>query len=246
MKYLIILLALLTQVSAKNPELPPKPEHYFNDYAGIVSTAVAEAQDARLVKLEERTGVEFVVAVFPQYDSDDDYAMYCTQVASSWGIGKKKEDNGVVLFIFLKDRDGKTRTQLVTGFGVEEAIPDATAKTIVDLEIRPHVRAAKAAKKFADQQAEWDAAVVNGVNGVIAALNHSYSPPAKTASKEGWTGFQIFLLVLVIVVVLVFLSATSSGGGLYFSGGGSSSSSSSSGSSWGGGDFGGGGAGGSD
>src|SRR5206468_7259519 len=42
--------------------LPPPPEHYFNDYAGVVPKDVAERLDAKLRAFDEQTSSQIVVA----------------------------------------------------------------------------------------------------------------------------------------------------------------------------------------
>ena len=64
---------------------------------------VAERLDAKLRAFDEQTSSQIVVAVFPELPSPslEDFTI---RTAQSWRVGRKKLDNGVVLFVFVKDR----------------------------------------------------------------------------------------------------------------------------------------------
>src|SRR6185295_12750689 len=106
--------------------LPPPPEHYFNDYAGVVPKDVAERLDAKLRDFDEQSSSQIVVTVFPELPSPslEDFTI---RAAQSWRVGRKKLDNGVVLFVFIKDR----KMRIEVGYGLEGALPDATANGII-------------------------------------------------------------------------------------------------------------------
>lgn len=248
-KFLLLALSALSLQAFAAEKLPPSPEHYFNDYAGLVSKSTADSLEAKLVDLEKRTTIQFVVATFPTLESDSQVTDYAQRVMQSWHVGQKKTNNGVTLFIFLKNKAGKTDTVIQTGYGLEGALPDATCKAIVDNDIRPHVRAAKAN----GSQSEWNAALTSGVNSVIKASQGEYkvetsSPDVETLKKV----IRWFFIIIVCIVILMVIIAILGGGGSYSSGGYSSGGSwgSSSGGggvfSGGGGSCGGGGASGSD
>jgi uncharacterized protein len=243
MKSLLSIIALLWCISAFAETIPPKPEHYFNDYAGLTSQATANQLDEQLTALDKQSSTQFVVAVYPTMDSESEVADYTQRIAQSWHVGQKGTNNGVVLFVFVKDNKGKTTTRLEVGYGLEGVLPDATAKNIIDTQIRPHIRAAKAGAG----QPEWEAAFRGGIVSVIAAIKNEYH--AASVASFGGTDLSLATIVAIIIIALiiifliaVFSSGSSGGGG----GGYYSSGSSSSGSSSGGGSFGGGGASGSD
>src|ERR1700736_4442441 len=113
--------------------IPPKPTGYFNDYAGIVSKTVAMRFNAQLAQFERDTSNQVVVAIFPKMQSDDDIAAYTQRVAESWGVGEKDKRNGTVLFVFVEDR----KMIIQVGYGLEGALPDATAFNITEYNIKP-------------------------------------------------------------------------------------------------------------
>jgi uncharacterized protein len=56
--------------------------------------------------------------------------------ANAWGIGRKGADDGVAIFIFVKDR----RMRIEVGRGLEKALPDDDAQSIIDEQLRPALR----------------------------------------------------------------------------------------------------------
>src|SRR5438445_8895428 len=101
---LLIFIALLAINSQGAQVIPPKPDRYFNDYAGVVSKEAASRFNEQLAQFERDTSDQIVVAVFPKMQSDSDIADYTQRVAQAWGVGQKERRNGVVLFVFIQDR----------------------------------------------------------------------------------------------------------------------------------------------
>src|SRR5213082_1651041 len=95
--------------------MPPKPDRYFNDYAGVVSQEAARRFNEQLAQFERETSNQIVVAVFPKMQSDSDLADYTQRVAQSWDVGQKDKRNGAVLFVFTQDR----KMYIQVGYGVE-------------------------------------------------------------------------------------------------------------------------------
>lgn len=135
--------------------LPPKPAHYFNDYAGFVPADAARALDSRLVDLDRGTSIQIVVAIFPSLPPSTSLEDFTVRTAQSWRVGDKKLDRGLVLFVFVKDH--KLRVEV--GYGLEDKVPDAVAVRIVNDVIAPKLRAG-----------EPVAGLGAGVDALIAAV----------------------------------------------------------------------------
>src|SRR5438067_11717823 len=102
--HLAVAAAALFAITSHAAEvIPPKPDRYFNDYAGVVSKSAAERFNEELAQFERETSDQVVVAVFPKMQSDSDVADYTQRVAQAWGVGQKERRNGVVLFVFVQD-----------------------------------------------------------------------------------------------------------------------------------------------
>jgi len=245
-----LFLAALTlfAISANAAEvIPATPSAYFNDYAGVVSKEAASRFNEQLAQFERDTSDQVVVAVFPKMQSDSDIADYTQRVAQAWGVGQKERRNGVVLFVFIEDR----KVIIQVGYGLEGALPDATAFDITERHIKPLFRAGN-----------YEAGLATGIDLICKAIRGEHKGFGKTAAERQSGGgvfsllpFIIFIIVLIIISRVIRkaggYSYSSRGGGPVFipsgggwsSGGGSSSGGGFSGFSGGGGSFGGGGAG---
>jgi uncharacterized protein len=240
-------LAILLAISAHAAEvIPSKPDRYFNDYAGVVSKEAADRLNEQLAQFERETSDQVVVAVFPKMQSDSDIADYTQRVAQAWGVGQKERRNGVVLFVFIQDR----KMFIQVGYGLEGALPDATAFDITERHIKPLFRAGN-----------YEAGLATGIDLICKAIRGEYKGSGKTVAERQGVGGAVSTVLpfIVFIIVLILLSRlfqkrgysySSRGGGPVFipSGGGWSSSSGGSGGgfsgfSGGGGSFGGGGAG---
>ncbi len=229
---------------ASEAALPALPIRYFNDYASLVSAVDGARFETQLRGFDTETSNQVVVAIFPELPSPslEDFTI---RTAQGWRAGRKKLDNGVVLFVFVKDR----KIRLEVGYGLEGALPDALAKRIVDDEIASRFRAG-------DPVGGLSA----GIDAILKATRGEYKPSARGRSA-GSILLQVLLLVVMVVVVLALLqaqmgSALYTGGGYRtyrrggwrgggWGGGGWGGASSGGGFSGGGGGFGGGGASGS-
>src|SRR5438128_5251396 len=121
MKSLWFLAALLGTVAAPAEVIPPIPRAYFNDYAQVVSPAVATELNQQLEQFERKTSIQILVAVFPKMQSDSSIEDYTVRVAQAWGVGQKDKSNGAALFVFIQDH----KMYLQVGYGLEGALPDA-------------------------------------------------------------------------------------------------------------------------
>ena len=230
--------------------IPPKPDRYFNDYAGVVSQEAARRFNEQLAQFERETSDQVVVAIFPKMQSDSDVADYTQRVAQSWGVGQKERRNGVVLFVFVQDR----KMFIQVGYGLEAALPDITAFDITEYKMKPRFRTG-----------DYEGGIAAGIDSIFKAIRGEYKGSGKTVAEQhrrGSGGAPSFLFFIIFVIALIVISrimrrlggygySSGRGGPVFFPGGGGGGGWSSGGGggggfggfSGGGGSFGGGGAG---
>lgn len=228
--------------------IPPTPDRYFNDYAGVVSREVADRLNTQLAQFERDTSNQVIVAVYRKMQSESSIEDYTRRVAQTWGVGQKDRRNGVVLFVFVEDR----KMFIQVGYGLEGALPDVTAFDIAERQIKPRFRVN-----------DYEGGLVTGVDLICKAIRGEYKGSGRTNAEtrhdNGSTGGLLVFLIAVVIILLMMRASRRFGGyrytglgGPYISGGwGGSGGSWSSGSSGGGfggfssggGSFGGGGAG---
>jgi uncharacterized protein len=242
------LIGFLAARSQAAEVIPPKPERYFNDYAGVVSKESAYRFNEQLAQFERETSDQVMVAIFPKMQSESDIADYTQRVAQAWGVGQKDRRNGVVLFVFVQDR----KMFIQVGYGLEGALPDITAFDITERKIKPYFR-----------QGDYQGGIAIGIDSIFKAIRGEYKGSGKTVAETRHRGGGVpsFLFFIIFIVALIVISklqrrlggygySSRRGGPVFFPGGGGGGGWSSggggggfSGFGGGGGSFGGGGAG---
>lgn len=249
---LTILFALysLVPIAQIEKELPskPTPPRLVVDYTGTLAPDQQEALERKLVSFDDSSSSQ-VAIVIVETTGDRDIADYAVALGRAWGIGNKEFNNGVLLLIAKNDR----KLWIATGYGLEGALPDITAKQIVEEVIKPNFR-----------ENDFYRGLDEGTDAIIAATSGEYTAPANYRGSKKKEGVPAIVILLVIFLILFILKRGNRGGnydsrgfhgrgpgGIWFlpSGGSSFGGGRSSGGGgfggFGGGSFGGGGAGGS-
>ena len=238
------LLLLLGAALAEYPALSGR----VVDAAGILKAETKASLTQKLQALEDKSGIQLVVATVPSLDGQD-IAPYAIELARKWGLGEKSKSNGLLLLVAPKEH----RVRFEVGDGLEGTMTDVVTKVIISNAIAPRFK-----------QNDFDGGIVRGVDDAITALTTDASDwvkhqpqPRRQSNDSGIAGLLpiIFLLIFVFIVFssarrggygpnVVFIPSGSrggwSGGGGGWSGGGGGG-----GFSGGGGSFSGGGASGS-
>ena len=174
--------------------IPPKPDRYFNDYAGVVSKEAAHRFNEQLAQFERETSNQVVVAVFPKMETDSSIEDYAQRVAESWDVGQKILKNGVVLLVFIADR----KMSIQVGYGLEGTLPDIIAYDIRENHIKPRFR-----------NNDYEGGLATGIDLIFKSIRGEYKGSGKTAAEksENETSNWGFLLVLLVIVILVVLTS---------------------------------------
>jgi uncharacterized protein len=211
--------AFLAAVPARGDvAIPPPPAHYFNDGAALVSAGDASRIDAKLRDLDEQTSTQIVVAIFPELP-EPSLEDFTVRTAQAWRVGRKKLDNGAVLFIFVKER----LSRIEVGYGLEGALPDAVCKDILQDRLAPEFRAGR-----------YAAGIDAAIDAMIQATRGEYKATGRSAApSKGIPQGCITAIVLALFFGFPLFFRRRGwrtyGGGGWWTGG------------WGGGGFGGGG-----
>jgi uncharacterized protein len=111
-----------------------KPTGYVNDFAHAIDAANAQRLEAYCGILERATGAQMTIVTIDTLDGDD-IADVASKLYHQWGIGKKPNDEGILMLFAIKDK--KDRAEI--GYGLEPVITDADSGTIMR-GIRPILR----------------------------------------------------------------------------------------------------------
>lgn len=244
MRRIGLALGLLFLASTARAADVPQATGFVTDLAGLLPQPTRDALTNKLTTYEQATSIEIAVLIVPTLGGETPHD-YADAVWKAWGIGKKGEDNGVLVLVVPPP---EKKAWIQTGCGIQGWLTDVQCAHIVSDVMKP--------LNLQDKRAE---AVVAGVDAVISKLGatpwaeRAKLTPPKDSSEWSTEGIVVVVVIvaLVLFVMWLFFAALgndySGGGGGYSSWGGSSSSSSSDSGGFGGfggGDSGGGGGGG--
>ena len=81
----------------------PRPQGAVNDFASVIASNEEQRIDTICREVLQKTGTAIVIVTVDTV-GDSDYATYANELYADWGIGKKGEDKGVLIFLAKKER----------------------------------------------------------------------------------------------------------------------------------------------
>src|SRR5438552_3998908 len=202
MKRLLVAIALLSSVFAtaqieKIIPSRPVPPRLVNDFTGTLTPEQVQALEQKLVSYDDSTSNQVAVVLM---NSTGDYPIeeVSLGILRNWGVGGKDHNNGIVLLVAKNDH----KIRIEVGYGLEGAIPDVTAKSIIDNDLTPNFKEDNFYRGL-------DAAT----DDIIKAAAGEYKAPAGY-HKRG-KGFPIGSIIFVIIILsIIFGSRGGPGGGM--------------------------------
>lgn len=193
----IILVALCFQATAQNIPPRPNPPKLVNDLAGVMTHDQVETLERKLYTYDDSTSNQIVVVTIKstgEYDIQD----VALKILRDWGVGNKEKNNGIVLLAAIDDR----KIWIATGYGLEGAIPDITAKHIIENEIVPNFKQSNYYRGFDE-----------ATSAIIKAAAGEYKAEAGYNKRRGGKGIPPFAIFIGIFVILAIISAINKRGG---------------------------------
>lgn len=195
----------------------PAHEGYVTDAAHVIDPARRAELEGFLDQLQKKTGAEFAVLTIATTAPEAPEA-YKTRVFQAWGIGKKGEDNGVLLLVAMQER----ALRFETGYGLEGALPDGWQARMLRNVVVPKFRAGdpgegitlavvESAKRIAAEKGvtiEWDGRPL------------VYDDGGGARSGRGIPMWLVALIIVIVVSNLASQGGRGRRGGRYYGGGG--------------------------
>ena len=132
---IMLCLAVLTVTAQVPPR--PDPPRLVNDFAGILGDC--QWLEDSLERIAMETSNQICVVTMNDF-GDYDKAWMAYSIGQEWGVGKKGNNNGVVILIKPKTAESKGEAFIAPGYGLEGAITDATSTRIVNQEMIPYFK----------------------------------------------------------------------------------------------------------
>lgn len=164
---------------------------YVSDPTNILAPAATDTINAILGRLEKSTGIETAVVMLPSIGENDIFD-FSTDLFRKWGIGKAKNNNGL-LILFVMDQH---KVRFATGYGIEGTMTDAMSKRIQMQYMVP-----------AFKRSDWNKGMVDGVRAAAKVLDGSMEPEA--AGDDTDTSDLLFSIGIIIGVILLAMFVSS-------------------------------------
>lgn len=191
---LFIVCSLWVVVYAKDIPVKPNPPRLVNDYAGALSNEEKASLENKLVTYFDSTSTQIAIVIENSIE-DDDVTDYCERLATAWGIGEKGKNNGLLIYVALKEH----KIRIHTGYGMEATITDALSKRIIEQNIKPNFRN----KDYYTGLDEATAIIMRAASGEYVNDREQKAPG----------GFSKLLLLIFIIIILMVIFRKRGGGG---------------------------------
>lgn len=164
---------------------------YVANQDAILSSSATDRINQLLHSLNQRTGIEIAVVAIngEQNTSARDVSM---ELFDAWKIGKKGEDNGIIIILTKASREVFIRT----GYGVEGILTDALSTRIVNKYMIPYFK-----------KGQWDEGFLSGVSQIVSLLEKDYGNISlKTENKtKNYFVISLFYLIISLIYFVVAL-----------------------------------------
>jgi len=179
------------------------------DAAGILSPEAKQKIETKEKELEEKSGIQLVVATVPSLQGAD-IETFGYQLGRHWKLGEAKKNNGVLFLIAPKDR----KVRIDVGYGLEGTLTDALSKVIIATVVTPNFK-----------KGDFNAGVERGVDAIVEVLTTDSSEWRQRAGlrSDGQPDpfDQLIPIVIFLLIVFAFMwMARNAGGRRYRSGAG--------------------------
>jgi uncharacterized protein len=196
-----IIFSIISAAPSEAAEIFPKPVGAVNDFARVIPPDDKNRMEDLAGEVLAKTGTAIVIATVESL-GDNELNDYVNSIYKAWGVGKKGEDKGVLIFLALKER----KFRIETGYGVEGILPDGLVGEIRDRYVIPYLKKGDYGKGLSNAMT----AVAN-----IVAKNANVSldggrPEDQPREKKDNRGIGIVPLI-IIILILISIFGTSQG-----------------------------------
>ena len=202
-RFLLTILFAFTFLFGIAQKLPPRPSppRLVNDFTNTLSPDQIESLERKLVAYDDSTSNQIAIVIVA---TTDDYAPvdYATKLGREWGIGNKKNNNGVLLLVAKDDH----QIFIAPGYGLEGAIPDIIANSIAVNDIKPNFKAN-----------DFYRGLDLGISAIMKAAAGEYKVPDgynKRGKSGGKSNGFVFIIIILVIIFILSRGGGSGGGGM--------------------------------
>lgn len=193
-RLVIVLLILASTENIYSQPQIPKLNKYVTDQTNTLSGTELNQLNSELKKFDDKTSNQ---VVFLMISTLDDYPieMFTNEVADQNKIGTKENDNGILFCVAKNDR----KMRIEVGYGLEGALPDALASSIIRNEVAPYFK-----------RDDYYSGIVAGLSAIVSATMGEYT---RTDNRQEDDEGGRFPIGYIIFIILILIFGRGKGGG---------------------------------
>lgn len=167
---------------------PGQPSGFVNDFVGVFSVEEKNILEEKLSNFSKTYGNEIAVVTINNLGGDY-IENYAVKLFEEWGIGKKGQDNGVLVLVAMDER----QMRIEVGYGLEGFLTDIQSNWIINNIMKP-----------AFQQGNFYAGIDSAIDKIISATQGEVIPvdQQENTSVGGMAIEDLFYLAVFGFVIL--------------------------------------------
>jgi uncharacterized protein len=143
-----------------------------------------------LAEFEKRKGSQVAVLIVPT-TGEEDIEQYSMRVVEAWKLGRKEQDDGVLLLVAKNDR----KLRIEVGYGLEGILPDVVCKRIIRNEIAPEFK-----------KGNFYQGIHAGLEKILNLIEkEELAAPDQSGSPEDGEDMAAFLVLGLILSLFAFI-----------------------------------------
>jgi len=203
-RFVFLFLGLFISLGVFSKDEIPVAKQLVTDQSGVLQAEQLQQLERKLEAYNDSTSTQIAIVLQETTNGRDPYD-YAMDLAKNWGIGQKDKNNGVLIFVATGDR----KIRILTGRGIEDRLPDAICKRIINRILKP-------ALKGGDYYGGLDAATDEMMARASGAFVNDEEP-------DGGGVPLVFIFIIVFFIVSIIgkiINRNNRGGGNNSRGGG--------------------------
>ncbi len=191
----IFLFLLIISAAFAQPEIP-QLKYWANDFTNTLNQNQVSTLNTELKTFQDSTSNQ---VIFLMISTLNNYPLeyYSMDVAKKNKIGTKEHDNGVLFLVVKQDR----QMRIEVGYGLEGALPDALASSIIRNVIKPHFR-----------NEQYYQGVKAGLDAIISAVKGEYVAKKNPDNVEKKTPIGTILMIIFFIIIFFLRGGGRRGG----------------------------------
>jgi uncharacterized protein len=186
----MLLLSVACTVQAELVAVPQLKAR-VTDLTQTLSPEQQNQLEAKLAAFEQAKGSQIAVLMLPTTQPED-IAQFSIRVTDAWKLGRAKPDDGVLIVVAKNDR----KMRIEVGYGLEGAIPDLTAKRIINEMMAPSFK-----------QDDYYTGINNALDQLMRLITGEQLPAASVNALPADAAAKLPLLLFAALIAAGVLRA---------------------------------------